>query len=102
MPGVTLTAQRADNGVAKFDLEMSLVEAEERLIVKAIYKAALFESSTIKQLLDHYQILLQGIVANPDERLLNLPVHLKAQATTVQSSSPTFQNTDEFTFDTWV
>ncbi len=99
LPGITLTPYPADSGVAKFDLEISLAEWGEQLSAKAIYKAALFDSSTIKMMLEHYQSLLQGVVANPEERLLDLPLNDSVRTTTVRDAGQTFQNSDEFAFN---
>jgi non-ribosomal peptide synthetase component F len=98
LAGITLAPYFADSGVAKFDLEISLIEWRERLIAKAIFKAALFDTSTIKLMLERYRALLQGIVNDPGERLLNLPIACEEETTT-QRTHPTFLNTDEFTFD---
>ncbi|HEY5883596.1 MAG TPA: condensation domain-containing protein, partial [Pyrinomonadaceae bacterium] len=98
LPRLTLTPVAIDSGVAKFDLEISLVEWDDQLIIKAIYKTALFDSATIKRWLDHYRTLLQGIVANPEEHLLNLPIE-STDDTPIQTTGLTFRNTDEFTFD---
>ena len=38
------------------------------------YNTDLFNADTIIQLISHFQILLEGIVANPDQRISNLPI----------------------------
>jgi hypothetical protein len=83
LPGVTLSGYWAANDVAKFDLEVSLVERGERLVVNAVYKEALFDPPTIAVMLERYRALLEGVVADPAARLLDLPLG------------------EEFTFDDW-
>ena len=43
------------------------------------YDAELFRPATIQRLLNHYQMLLEGIVATPDQQLSDLPLLTKAE-----------------------
>ncbi|HEY0172167.1 MAG TPA: amino acid adenylation domain-containing protein, partial [Pyrinomonadaceae bacterium] len=99
LPDVTLSGYMADNGVAKFDLEVSLVERDGRLVVNAIYKEALFDAATIDLMLERYRALLEGVVADPDARLLDLP--LGEDAREARTAAPAVETADEFTFDDW-
>jgi hypothetical protein len=99
LPALTFTPYGADNGVAKFDLEISLVEWGGRLTVKAIYKKALFDPATIDLMLERYRALLEGVVADPAARLLDLP--LGKDVRTAPTAAPAFELADEFTFDDW-
>jgi amino acid adenylation domain-containing protein len=71
---LSLTALKLERGIAKFDLTLTMVEREERLRGVASYSTDLFEGDTIRRMLDHFQTLLEGIAANPDERLSDLPL----------------------------
>ena len=60
--------------VAQFDLTLMMVEAAGGLRASIQYNADLFDPSTIARLATHFQTLVQGIVANPRQRLSELPL----------------------------
>ena len=64
----------SDSGTAKFDLTLSMSETENGLIGSFEYNRDLFTASTIERMIGHWQILLQGIVANPQQKLYQLPL----------------------------
>jgi amino acid adenylation domain-containing protein len=72
--GLQLEELPLDNGTAKFDLTLSLVESAEGLAVTVEYRADLFEAETIGRFLDHYQMLLTGAVAQPGSPIGDLPL----------------------------
>jgi amino acid adenylation domain-containing protein len=83
-PGVTAPAEEApglradpfepEGTAAKFDITLSLAVLGGDLRGGIEYRAALFDASTIRRLLDHFAILLAGVVANPDRPLSDLPL----------------------------
>ncbi|MBD2448701.1 non-ribosomal peptide synthase/polyketide synthase [Nostoc sp. FACHB-152] len=46
----------------------------EQLFVKISYETSRFDDDTITRLLGHFQTLIEGIVAHPEERILQLPM----------------------------
>ena len=62
------------SGTAKFDLELSLIEAGPELTGFFEYSTDIFDESTIVRLAGHYRTLLEAIVMNPDERISGLPL----------------------------
>ena len=74
LSGLTLNPLEIDNETAKFDLTLSMIEAEDGLKGSMEYNTDLFEEATITRMLGHFQILLEGIVADPEQRLSNLPL----------------------------
>jgi amino acid adenylation domain-containing protein len=76
-----LTATRLEVGAntAKFDLTLFPVEHAGTLSVKLEYNTDLFEQQTIARMLGHYQVLLHGIVENPEQRLSELPLLTDAE-----------------------
>ncbi|MBA3711242.1 MAG: amino acid adenylation domain-containing protein [Pyrinomonadaceae bacterium] len=68
-----------DSGTAKFDLALFVVEAAEGLRAVVEYSTDLFEAATITRMLGHFEQLLAGIVANPDQRLSELPLLTAAE-----------------------
>jgi non-ribosomal peptide synthetase component F len=74
LPGLTLALLEIDSGTAKFDLTFSLEESEDGLAGVCEYSTDLFDETTIRRLLQHFEILLEGVVNNPGEHLLQLPL----------------------------
>src|SRR5258706_7717903 len=57
---------------AKFDLQLSMMEASGELWARFDYATDLFEASTIARLADHFVRLLDGIVGEPQRRVSEL------------------------------
>ena len=67
------------NGTAKFDLTLALEEQGAGLAGGVEYNTELFDEATIVRLLDQFQTLLEGIVAQPESRLSQLPLLSSAE-----------------------
>jgi thioester reductase-like protein len=76
--GVSLVEM--DEGIANFDLSLSVKEKGDRLLGVMRYKTDLFEESAIEQILDNFQKLLETIVANADATLADLPMFAEAKS----------------------
>jgi len=59
---------------ASFDLDLMVMEIGEVIQVCWQYNTDLFDGATIARMAGHFQTLLEGIVANPDRRLSELPL----------------------------
>ncbi len=59
---------------SKFDLTVYVRERGKSIHFAFVYNADLYRRDRMKQMLEHFQTLLQGIVANPDQRLSDLPL----------------------------
>jgi amino acid adenylation domain-containing protein/non-ribosomal peptide synthase protein (TIGR01720 family) len=72
----TKTAPRIniDKGTAGIDLAFDLLESPEGLVVEIEYSTDLFDATTVSRMAGHFQTLLEGIVANPGQRLSELPL----------------------------
>ncbi|HEU0084715.1 MAG TPA: amino acid adenylation domain-containing protein, partial [Bradyrhizobium sp.] len=64
---------------AKFDLELSLSEVDGALAGSLVYATDLFDDTTIARLISHFERLLEGIVADPDRRIAQLPLLREAE-----------------------
>ncbi len=60
------------SGTAKFDLEFSLLENAQGLIGYFEYSTDLFDATTIERMANYFQVLLESITTNPDERISRL------------------------------
>jgi amino acid adenylation domain-containing protein len=76
---LTLSPLKVDSKTAKFDLTLSLTETEQGLIGAFGYNTDLFNEVTITRTVGHWQTLLEGIVADPDKRILELPILTEAE-----------------------
>jgi amino acid adenylation domain-containing protein len=70
-PGLKLSRFNVHTGTAKFDLSIFL-EQKDGLELSIEYNTDLFESTRVKQMLGHFQTLLQQVVAEPDRRIGSL------------------------------
>ncbi|MBF2061118.1 non-ribosomal peptide synthetase [Fischerella thermalis] len=68
-----------DNGTAKFELRFNLSDTEQGITGLVEYSTDLFNDSTITRMVQHFQTLLSGIVANPEQRLEELPLLSEAE-----------------------
>ncbi|MEG4440643.1 amino acid adenylation domain-containing protein [Microcoleus sp. AT9_B5] len=59
---------------AKFDLILDVEERPEGIIGRIEYNTDLFEASTISRTIGHFQTLLERIVANPEQKISELPL----------------------------
>ena len=74
LPGLTLTPVEGDGEAAHFDLTMQILETDQGLTATLVYNTDLFEAATIRRMLGHYVSLLEAILADPDQRLSDLPL----------------------------
>ena len=68
-----------DTKTAKFEFQVELFEKADGLEGWCEYNTNLFTAETINRMLGHFQRLLEGIVANPDQRLSDLPILTDAE-----------------------
>ncbi|MEH2266221.1 amino acid adenylation domain-containing protein [Nostoc sp.] len=92
LPGLDISLHEPlSNKSAKFDLDFLVIPRFEQSVqngakrgAKGItlvleYNSDLFDAATIQQMLEQYQILLKGIVANPEQRICQLPLLTQTQ-----------------------
>ena len=72
--GLTVNPVRLGGETAKFDLLLSLHEEAEGLRASLQYNTDLFDEATITRMLGHFRTLLEGIVADPNQRVSELPL----------------------------
>jgi amino acid adenylation domain-containing protein/FkbM family methyltransferase len=66
-------------GTSKFDLALFVVEMGEVLWGAVEYNTDLFERATIQRLAGHFQVLLESIIANPEQRISRLKLLTDAE-----------------------
>jgi amino acid adenylation domain-containing protein len=82
LPGLTLSPLKAGGGTpgaAQFDLTLSIEIAERGLLGAFEYNVDLFDAATIERIIGHFRILLEGVTADPDRRICDLPLLTEAE-----------------------
>ncbi|HEY6186084.1 MAG TPA: amino acid adenylation domain-containing protein [Pyrinomonadaceae bacterium] len=79
LPGLTLQPLEVERVTTQFDLSFDLMEAQGAMMAVAEYSTDLFEDATIRRMLRHYQVLLEGIVADADAPVAELPLLTNAE-----------------------
>lgn len=74
LPGLTLTPLEIESMTADYDFVLSLAENDQQLTSKFVYNADLFEATTVRRLIGHFQTLLREIAAHPKQRIATLPM----------------------------
>ncbi|MBR8826762.1 MAG: amino acid adenylation domain-containing protein [Gomphosphaeria aponina SAG 52.96 = DSM 107014] len=62
-----------------FDLTLYIRQKQGGIEITFEYNTDLFNSATIKRMTRHFQILLRGIINNPDEKISHLPLLTQAK-----------------------
>lgn len=79
LPGLKVTAVDVWNDTAKLDLTLLASETPHGLSVSLEYNADIFDRATAVRLLGHWRMLLDGIAADPGQRIGALPLLTPAE-----------------------
>jgi non-ribosomal peptide synthetase component F len=79
LSGLSLSPLELEGLTAKFDLSLSVSETEQGLVGAWEYNTDLFERPTLERLGAHFETLLRGVVAQPEQRLGELPLLTEAE-----------------------
>ncbi|MBE8994143.1 non-ribosomal peptide synthetase [Microcystis aeruginosa] len=74
LPGLTISNFDWENKTTLFDLGLICRETPQGLIAELEYRTDLFEAKTIQGIAKHLEVLLQGIVDNPQQSINTLPL----------------------------
>ena len=74
LQGLTLSPVEGDSETAHFDLTLQIADTDQGLTAAFVYNADLFEAGTIARMLGNFQTLLEAMVADPEQRLSDLPL----------------------------
>ncbi|MUG92983.1 amino acid adenylation domain-containing protein [Scytonema sp. UIC 10036] len=77
LKGLQLSPLEFEDNTTRFDMEWHVWDRLQGLQVTVSYATDLFAQDTIQRMLGHFQTLLEGVVANPQYRVSELPL-LKA------------------------
>ncbi|MCP4657222.1 MAG: AMP-binding protein, partial [bacterium] len=74
LPDLTLNLLEFDDGTTKFDLVLNLTEQAQGLVGFLEYDVDLFDRATIARLAGHFRTLVEGVIADPERRVAELPL----------------------------
>ncbi|BAT56842.1 amino acid adenylation domain-containing protein (plasmid) [Nostoc sp. NIES-3756] len=74
LPELNLEILKAHKNTANFDLTLSITETTTGLKGYLEYNTDIFNADRINRIIGHFQVLLEGIVTNPQQRLSELPL----------------------------
>jgi hypothetical protein len=71
---------RSPRGTAMFDLYLNAAErVNGEIVVQCDHNLAMIEPGTMRRWLGHYQTLIEGIIANPEQAVSHLPLLKKEE-----------------------
>lgn len=84
LPDLTVSPLEVESETTtEFDLTLELKETSEGLNGYFEYNTDLFDAATLTRMTGHFQTLLEGIVANPEQRMKELPLLTTAERQTL-------------------
>jgi hypothetical protein len=96
LPGLTVSPFQVDTGTAKFDLTLTIVQsaanANSNCCVE--YNSDLFDSSTIRRVLRHFELLLEAILLNPDKKVSEILDEEECQQLRIKSNRAAYPGDD--------
>ena len=99
-PELVLTPLDLSSATSKFDLTLFATEVPEGLRLNFEYSTDLFDAATAERMLAHFQILLEEIIADPDQSIGAIPMLTPDERTQVlQGSNLLAPGDDEDDFD---
>jgi len=69
-----------ERGTANIDLALDLGEGPDGIVGRVEYSTDLFDAATIQRMLQHFKMLLEAVVANPEQRISELPLLTEAES----------------------
>ena len=80
MGALSLESLPLEQQTTMFDITLRMADVEGELAASLEYNTDLFDASTITRMAERFQTLLQGIVADPSQRLSELPLLTEAES----------------------
>ncbi len=68
-----------DNGIVQLDLIVEFIKKDTEVLCLFNYNTDLFEAATMTRMGEHFQVVLEGVITNPDQRPSDLPLLTEAE-----------------------
>jgi non-ribosomal peptide synthetase component F len=69
----------AQSKISKFDLTLVVTDTGEGILLEAEYSTDLFDDHRVERMIGHLQTVLEGAVANSEQRIAQLPLLTNAE-----------------------
>jgi non-ribosomal peptide synthetase component F len=69
LPGLSLSVDQEENWTAKFDLLLTMWEINDGMGGFLKYNTDVFDDTTIANIVEHFQILIENLLADPQQHL---------------------------------
>jgi aspartate racemase len=79
LPGLTIRTLEVDTRIAKYDLSLTLADRPDGILGGFTYNADLLDRETVVRLAARFRCLLEGIAAEADARVCDLPLLPEAE-----------------------
>ena len=86
LAGMTVEYLANDARATKFDLNLEVTDLDHRLGCCLTYSTDLFDEPRIARMAEHWRNLLEALIANPQQRLSELPLLSVVEQQTLQDS----------------
>jgi amino acid adenylation domain-containing protein len=78
--GLTISPLNVHQESSETDFNLMMSEGEHGLAGNVIYSTDLFDEATVARMIGHFRVLLEGVVADPERRLSELPLMTEEEA----------------------
>ncbi len=85
LSGLNITPLESDHATAKFDLTLSVEEQGGAFVCNWEYNTDLFRPETIVLISERFQVLLEGIITEPEQSIAQLPLLTVAEQQLLQA-----------------
>ncbi|NOJ98439.1 amino acid adenylation domain-containing protein, partial [Corallococcus coralloides] len=79
LPGLVLKPVDFEGRTSKFDVSLFFTETARGLSGGVEYSTELFEAATVRRMVEHLRVLLEGVVAKPEDAVGRLPMLTEAE-----------------------
>jgi non-ribosomal peptide synthetase component F len=80
LPGLAVSALGVDRITTPFDFVLAVTEEPGRLRGAVTYNADLFDADAVARMMEHFRVVLEGMAADPEQRLSNLRLLTDSEA----------------------
>lgn len=104
LPGLKITPLEFDAGTSRFDISVDALEQDDALHLYFEYNTDLFDAASIRRMQEHYQLLMEAMIAHPEARIskLGMLTSWERRQLTDQKDATRLSYAREMCVDEWV
>jgi amino acid adenylation domain-containing protein len=100
--GWALTQMDVAVRAAKFDLYLELDQEPDQIIGRFLYSTDLFDATTIRRIIGHWQMILEGVLRDPHCALARLPMLTAAEQEEIRARNRTTRRVPPVCLHRWI